>query len=383
MISDPQEFKTCFIPAPVPGNEEERIAALRALDILDSAEEDIYNSITQAAAEVCQTSMASLTFIDEKRQWFKSRVGLEARETAREPAFCAHAINGTDLFLVNDALEDNRFRDNPFVTSKPHLRFYAGMPLVTHSGMAVGTLCVLDAEPRCLDERQATALKTLAASAMRVLELRQKMGVAVFAKAVDMTSDGITISSLSSGELRIMYSNESFLQMTGFDYLETIDQSPIFPVGTECHDAQNAFLEAMSTNQMRTVECQFRKKNGELRWARITFVPYVDDTHSLLYFVGVYRDITAVRETELQSQQLHAMKTTMASVAHVVKNFLNSAQLYSAQVNAQLGVDKSLQLSFEEALENTRAQLAAIDRMSRFKDRPTPFGFSVLDVEQR
>lgn len=112
--SELQGAQETYVPAPTPANEKERIAALHALDILDSAEEDIYNAITQAAADACQTSMASLTFVDSARQWFKARVGLTARETARDVSFCGHAIAGHELFVVENALEDARFRHNPF-----------------------------------------------------------------------------------------------------------------------------------------------------------------------------------------------------------------------------------------------------------------------------
>src|SRR4051812_41060893 len=109
-----------FVPAPIPANEKERIAALRSFDILDTAEEDIYNSIIHAAADVCHAPMASLTFIDSDRQWFKSRIGLSGTETPRDVSFCGHAINGSHLFLVEDALQDSRFRGNPFVTGNPN-----------------------------------------------------------------------------------------------------------------------------------------------------------------------------------------------------------------------------------------------------------------------
>src|SRR4051794_16740436 len=130
MVGSPNERRDCFIPAPIPENEAERIAELRALDVLDSAEEDIYNTIVKAAAEICETSMASLTFVDSNRQWFKSRVGLEASETPRDVSFCGHAILGSELLIVEDALKDTRFRGNPFVQGTPNIRFYAGMPLL-------------------------------------------------------------------------------------------------------------------------------------------------------------------------------------------------------------------------------------------------------------
>ena len=382
MANVPAVSESGFVPAPIPANEAERIAALRALDILDSAEEDIYNSIAKAAADVCQTPMASLTFIDSDRQWFKARVGLVEHETARDISFCGHAIHGADLMIVSDALQDPRFRNNPLVQGNPNLRFYAGMPLVTEAGLSLGTLCVLDTIPRTLGRPQTQALTALAASALRVLELRKNLGVAVFAKAVDMTSDGVTIADASDGAMTIMYANESFLNFTGFAYVDVINQPPTFPLDSGCPPADAAFFEAANNGQMKTVECEFRRKDGQTRWTRVSFVPYVDARHKLIYLVCVHRDVTAIREADTQSQQLYAMRTTIASIEHVVKNFLNSAQMYSSYVNSTAPVEASIQRSFDAALENTKSRLTAIARMSSFKDRATPFGFAMLDTDE-
>jgi PAS domain S-box-containing protein len=383
MCGSPTTSEGSFQPAPIPENEAERLAALRALDVLDSAEEDIYNTIVKAAAEICQTSMASLAFIDSNRQWFKSKVGLNASETARDVSFCGHAILGSELFVVEDALLDPRFRGNPFVQGSPNIRFYAGMPLLTDTGLALGTLCVIDSMPRTLNVQQRAALGVLANSVMRVLKLRQNVRVAVFARAVDMASDGVTICSASAGELTIMYANESYLNLTGYAYVEVMNRSALFPLDSNCTEAVDAVLYAETKAKTTTVESQFRRKDGETRWARVSFVPYVDGTGRLVYLVAVHRDITDSRVAEAQSQQLYAMRTTMATIAHVVNNFLNSAALYSSMVDAKAQIDPTMQRAFASALEDTRSKLTAINRMSSFKDRPTPFGFSLLDVDEK
>src|SRR3954452_11856468 len=381
MSGSPNHLQRAFLPAPIPANEAERIAALRALDVLDSAEEDIYDTIVKAAAEICQTSMASLTFIDSNRQWFKAKIGISAAETSRQVSFCGHAILGSELFMVEDALLDPRFCGNPLVQGSPNIRFYAGMPLLTNTGLALGTLCVIDGSPRTLNVQQKAALGVLANSVMRVLKLRQDVRVAVFARAVDMASDGITIASTASDELTIMYANESFLQLTGYAYVEVMNRPALFPLESNCAEAADAVLYAETKGKTTTIESQFRRKDGAMRWARITFVPYVDAKGRLVYLVAVHRDITDVREAETQSQQLYAMRTTMATIAHVVNNFLNSAALYSSVVDAKAQIDPMMQRAFSSALEDTRSKLTAINRMSSFKDRPTPFGFSLLDVD--
>lgn len=147
--------------APLPSLEAARVAALDRYAILDSEPEESFDDLVLLAAHICRTPMAMLSLVDDHRQWFKSKLGVEVRETPRDASICAYAIQQRDLFVVPDALEDPRFRGSPLVVGEPHIRFYAGAPLVNEEGYALGTLCVVDREPRELDAEQKEALLAL------------------------------------------------------------------------------------------------------------------------------------------------------------------------------------------------------------------------------
>lgn len=158
---------------PVPNNEEHRLRVLRRLEVLDTPPEAAFDRITSIASAVLGTPIALVSLVDESRQWFKSKVGLEADETPREIAFCAHALCSEEVFVVTDASADPRFAENPLVTDNPNIRFYAGAPLKAPGGATLGTLCVIDQKPRQLSEEQKGVLSNLAGLVVRELELRK------------------------------------------------------------------------------------------------------------------------------------------------------------------------------------------------------------------
>ncbi|GAB1541742.1 hypothetical protein NUACC21_44140 [Scytonema sp. NUACC21] len=159
-----------------PQNELHRLAALRRYQILDTPREAAFDDLTRLAAQICNTPIALITLIDECRQWFKAKVGLEIESTPRNIAFCNHAIRQpNDILIVPDAQLDTRFASNPLVTSPPYIRFYAGAPLVTPEGFTLGTLCVIDSIPRQLSSEQLDALRTLSRQVIAQLELRRNL----------------------------------------------------------------------------------------------------------------------------------------------------------------------------------------------------------------
>lgn len=163
-------------PAPLPPREADRLAALRSYEVLDSEAEAALDNLVRFAAKITGSPMALVSLVDAERQWFKARVGIDIAETHRDLSFCAHAILTPDKpLIVEDATTDPRFADNPLVTGGPQLRFYAGMPLVSPDGHALGTLCVIDQRPRRMDADQREALIRLAETVCTTLELRRAM----------------------------------------------------------------------------------------------------------------------------------------------------------------------------------------------------------------
>jgi GAF domain-containing protein len=160
--------------APIPQDEKKRLKVLWQYDVLDTVPEEVFDDLTELAARICEAPIALISLVDEKRQWFKSKVGTTLNETSRDVSFCAYAITQSGLFIVPDASLDQRFAKNPLVTSDPKIRFYAGAPLITPDGHALGTLCVIDKVPRELREDQKHALRILARHVVSQLELRRR-----------------------------------------------------------------------------------------------------------------------------------------------------------------------------------------------------------------
>lgn len=157
----------------LPPGEAHRLRTLQLFDVMDTAAEASFDNLAALAAQICDAPISLVSLVDESRQWFKARVGLEAPQTPRDQAFCAHAIESESVMVVEDAAEDPRFAQNPLVTGDPFIRFYAGAPLTVGDGLRLGTLCVIDRRPRTLAPHQRAALETLRDSVVALLQLRR------------------------------------------------------------------------------------------------------------------------------------------------------------------------------------------------------------------
>ena len=170
--------------------ENTRLEALHAYALLDTDPHPSFDAVTKAAQMSFDVPIALVSLVDEYRQWFKSSQGLDARETPREISFCTHAIKDFEPMAVNDALKDARFAENPLVTGAPHIRFYAGAPLIDGDGQALGTLCIIDTKPRDFSQADATLLKTLSECAMTAITAHHQ-GKLLFraAKALEIATE--------------------------------------------------------------------------------------------------------------------------------------------------------------------------------------------------
>lgn len=159
---------------PKPPNERKRLNVLWQYGVLDTVPEAMFDDLAELASVICGAPIALISLVDEQRQWFKSRIGLDIKESRRDTSFCTHAICHSELFIVPNATRDARFRNNPMVKGTEHIRFYAGAPLITPDGYALGTLCVLDKKPRALSADQRRALQLLSRVVMTQLERRRQ-----------------------------------------------------------------------------------------------------------------------------------------------------------------------------------------------------------------
>lgn len=202
---------------PLPENEIERLHRLYSFQILDTESSEEFDDLTAIASTVCQTPIALISLLDDHRQWFLSKIGLEVSETPREISFCTHAIvNPEQTFIVPDAMKDERFVNNPLVTKNPNIRFYAGAPLVTRDGMALGTLCVIDNQARTLSDEQEKILTILSRRVTRAIEknLLFIQMHSMLHNSLNATNDIIAICD-TIGEA--LYVNQQFVEVFGIN----------------------------------------------------------------------------------------------------------------------------------------------------------------------
>ena len=277
-----------------------RIAALHACGILDTPAEDEFDDLALLAAEICDTPIALISFVERDRQWFKAVVGVETRETAAGDSFCVHAIAADDFLMIPDTHLDPRFIDNRLVVDMD-LRFYAGMPLRDVEGHILGTICVLDRRPRILSAVQIRALERLARQVMRMIALRRTLQTQREADARfrNMADHAPVMMWVTEPDGRCSYLNRQWYAFTGQDEANALGFGWVDAVHPDDHAAtHDAFVAANAAHEPFRMEYRLRRADGVYRWAIDAAAPRFDPDGKWLGYVGSVIDIDDRREAE-------------------------------------------------------------------------------------
>ncbi len=291
--------------APIPDNEQQRLAALQALELLDTPAEAMFDHVTALAAQICDTPIALISLVDAQRKWFKSRVGLDAEQTAREHAFCAHAVHADAPLEVDNALDDARFRDNPLVTAAPHIRFYAGIPLHDSQGLALGTLCVIDRQPRHLDTHQRTQLQHLARLTGELFELRLQARRQAEQSAMHqaMLANAGSAVLVLDPQGRVQRSNSEARQLLGYS-AEALGELHLPQLLTEAGQFERLCLACGAGPQ--SAEGCLRARDGQSLPVRLNLSTIRAEGQALQGYLLVANDLSQREEARLRLQRIAA-----------------------------------------------------------------------------
>ena len=307
-----------------PSNEKERLKTLRRYAILDTPPEEAFDRITSLVGRLLGVPIATVTFVDEHRQWFKAARGLSQRETRREIAFCAHAILNDEMMIVPDARLDFRFAQNPLVTGPIGIRFYAGMPLKGVDGSNIGVLCAIDTKPREFTEEHKSILEDLAEIATSELRLRlATLEKNQLATAIAHVHAGVVVTDPTQADNPIVFCNPAFEEITGYCREEVM--------GRNCRFLQGPNSDPSVREEMRQAQNEQRsfrglllnyRKNGEAFWNDLIISPVFDKSGNLLNFIGLQDDVTerkqAVDALKENFDKLKELQDLRDSLTHMI-----------------------------------------------------------------
>ncbi|PRP78345.1 multi-sensor hybrid histidine kinase [Planoprotostelium fungivorum] len=312
------------ISPPKPTNERERLKTLQEMSILDTEQEEVFDAMIRAVKNHLNVPIVLISLVDENRQWFKACIGLDVSETSRDVAFCAYAIlsGTTDLLLIPDARCDERFRDNPLVTGPPHIRFYAGAPLISTEGYALGTLCVIDGTPRILKDTDITFLQDCASVVIRAMEMRSKNES--LTHQIEYSHEDLTtvvqdrdklmsiVNNFQEGfvmwnkQQQIVFVNQGFTNITGMQKEEAMKlMGPdLFICSKSDPDTARALQRSFGAREACEVELVSQKADGMFYWNCLAVKPIFDERDGFTHYWGTLSDQSERKFIEEQANTL-------------------------------------------------------------------------------
>jgi PAS domain S-box-containing protein len=288
-------------------DETARLKALHEYAIMDTEPEESYDELTRLAAQICGVPVATISLIDADRQWYKSKVGMDMTETPRDVSFCNYTIQQTELLVIPDATKDSRFANNPFVLNNPNVRFYAGFPLLSREGHGIGSLCVVDVEPKTLTDEQKNALEVLGRQAVSQLELRRRLrehkqalqslqtSEQRFREFAEHVEDLFWI--MEAGEMKFV--SPAFERIWGRPLAEFYARPELYLDAIHPED-QEQVRAAFARDPIGNLDETYRvlRPDGTIRWVRDRAFPHLDHKGGVVRVSGIASDITRQKQTE-------------------------------------------------------------------------------------
>jgi len=310
-----------------PSNENDRLKELRRLNILDSEQEKDFNELVELASIICGVPISLVTLVDTDRQWFKAKKGLAADSTHRDVSFCGHAINEDGIFIVENAVADKRFYDNPLVTGDPNIRFYAGMPIKSVNGSNLGTLCVIDSQPKKLSEAQIEALQILGGQVSKLIELRDKKQQLEEKneKLESLNQLNNRITSIISHDLRgPINSLRAYLNSNYIDQNSPEDLAQLFPLIKNNLNSLNELVENL---------LDWSKSTGDVNFTVVKVKTLVLEVCSLFEGNAIDKNINLHIEIDDDIK----VKADQAMLKFTMRNLINNAIKFTE--NGKITVD--------------------------------------------
>lgn len=363
--------------------EQERVKALKLYDVLDTLPEQEFDDLTRLASEICNTPIALISLIDEKRQWFKSNRGLDINETSRDISFCSHAIQNDDIFEVPDPRQDSRFLNNPLVTGHPNIRFYAGAPLINKDGYRLGTICVINSQPQTISDTQKESLRILARSVISLLELRKEKKEAEFYKKA---LDEVSVFAVLDENLNYEYVNQKFCDLAEMPEKEILGRSrEEIGLADESAEQEKHKRDVITGNDIFKGKVKNQGKNGSVTWSNLTMIPLANKDNEVVKILSVRNDIT----TEVLMVERLEEAEKVSKTGNWEFNLINGSRYWSRGVYAMMGFSHEEDFTVTPSLfdfvcpaDKERIDTSFRDTIAG-KDVPNHSEFKVLTKKQK